>query len=176
MVGKKKKERKRTGSGKSDTGLFTFTGEDGNDYSLTMKEKLFCESYLQFRGNAVDAIIEAGYDCNFPNSTKPNRKLAAVMGYENLRKPHIYTYITTLLDEQGFNDDSAEKQLHFLMQQDADLSTKKGALELYFKLKGKFAPTKIEVSGIKTMTDDELLAASGITTQDVTNTETEISS
>lgn len=135
-------------------GLFTFKGEDGKSYSLTMKQKLFVESYLEFKGNGVDAVIEAGYDCSFPNGSGTNRKLAASIAYENLIKPDIITYINIKLDEYGFNDDNVKKQHLFLLNQDADLSAKKGAIDMFYKIGGNYAPERLDVRGILSEFDE----------------------
>lgn len=49
---------------------------------LTAKQKIFCEEYI-IDWNATRAAIAAGYSEN----------TAAAIGYENLRKPYIQTYI-----------------------------------------------------------------------------------
>jgi len=104
--------------------FFKFTGLDGKDYSLTFQQKLFVEKYLEFKGNGVEAIIEAGYDVEYKKNGKStgvtNRKLAAVMAYENLIKPNISAYITLKLEEYGFNDDNVAKQHLFLINQLGD--------------------------------------------------------
>jgi hypothetical protein len=104
---------------------------DGKTYTMTIKERLFCEYYLEFKGDGVDAIKEAGYDVK-------NNIVAAAMSYENLRKPHLMAYVNALLEEYGFNDDHVEKQHMFLLQQHADLKTKAKAIEMYYRLRGKF--------------------------------------
>lgn len=105
--------------------------KDGKTYTMTLKEKLFCEAYLEFKGDGVDAVYEAGYDVKNP-------RVAAAIAYENLTKPHLMAYIDSLLEEYGFNDDNVEKQHMFLLQQHADLKTKAKAVEMYYKLRGKF--------------------------------------
>lgn len=119
------------------TRFFKFTGLDGIEYTLTLKEKLFCEYYLKFKGSGIDAIYEAGY--------KPkNARVAASMAYENLIKPDISAYITLKLEEFGFNDDSVTKQHLYLINQFGDLNAKKGAIDMFYKLKGKYAPEKFK--------------------------------
>lgn len=56
---------------------------------------------------------------------------------------------------------------------DNDAQTR--AIDISTKIKGKYAPQKLEVSALKNMTDEEILAASGITTKDEANTTTETS-
>lgn len=125
---------------KTKADLFGFTGLDKKKYELTMKEKLFCGSYLDFYGNGVDAVYEAGYDAK-------NVNVASAIASENLTKPKIIAYVNLLLEEYGFNDDSVEKQLLFSINQHASLQAKVKAIELYLKLKGRFPAEKHQVEG-----------------------------
>ena len=129
---------------------FKFKALDGNDYTLTFKEKLFCEKYLEFKGNGVDAIYEAGY--------KPkNARVAASMASEYLTKPNICAYITSKLEEYGFNDDNVTKQHLYLVNQFGDLKAKKGAIDMFYKLKGQYAATKLKfVDDNEDLTDQEI--------------------
>lgn len=53
--------------------------------TLTVKQKLFVEAYLQNGGNARAAAVAAGY----------SQKCAKEVGYENLTKPYIAEMIKT---------------------------------------------------------------------------------
>lgn len=55
---------------------------------LTEKQKRFADYYIE-TGNATEAAMRAGY----------SKKTAKEMGYENLTKPHIKTYIDERLKE-----------------------------------------------------------------------------
>lgn len=112
---------------------------DGKTYTMTMKEKLFCDAYLDFKGDGVDAIFEAGYECS-------NAKVAAAMAWENLRKPNLIAYINSKLEEFGFNDDEAYKQHLFLLNQHSDLKSKAKAIDMYYKIKGTYAPEKKDIT------------------------------
>lgn len=120
--------------------------KDGKTYRMQPKEKLFCEAYLELKGDGVEAIIEAGYDVykkdKQGNELYPNRKLAAVMAYENLRKPNLIAYVDSKLEEYGFNDESVKRQHLFLLNQFADLTNKGKAVDMFYKLKGSYAPEK----------------------------------
>ncbi len=118
---------------------FTYTAKDGKEYTLELKQKLFCDYYLQFHARGIDAIYEAGY--------KPkNVKVAAVMAAENLMKPSIFNYIQMKYEEYGFNDEDIFKQHLFLINQDGDLSSKAKGVDMYYKKKGVYAPEKHEHS------------------------------
>lgn len=107
---------------------------DGKTYKLTFKEREFCEYYLEFKGDGVDAVLEV-FDVTNP-------KVAAAMAYEYLRKPHLIAYINSKLEEYGFNDDNVLKQHLFLLNQDADLKSKSKAIDMFYRLKGTYAPEK----------------------------------
>lgn len=134
---------------KNSKGFFKFKGLNNKDYSLTLQQKLFCELYLEYFGNGVEAIIGAGYDVNFKNSKgkdtgNPNRRLAAAIASENLTKPNIIAYIDLKLEEYGFSDDNVKKQHLFNLNQFADLTAKNKAIDMFYKLKGKYAAEKVE--------------------------------
>lgn len=61
-----------------------------SELTLTPKQKLFCEFYIE-RYNATDAAIRAGYSEN----------TASEMGYENLNKPHLKAYIDEIQEDLG---------------------------------------------------------------------------
>ena len=130
--------------------FFKFKGLDKKEYVLTLKEKLFCHKYLEFKGSGIDAIYEAGY--------KPkNAKIAASMAYENLVKPDISAYITIKLEEYGFNDENVEKQHLYLINQFGDLHAKRGAIDMFYKRFGKYAPQKIKfMDDHEDLDDDEI--------------------
>ena len=52
---------------------------------LTPKLKKFANAYME-TGNATQAVIDANYDVK-------NRKVAGVMGTENLEKPSVMAYL-----------------------------------------------------------------------------------
>ena len=55
---------------------------------LTPKQKAFAEYYIE-TGNATEAAIKAGY----------SKKTAKEVGYENLTKPHIKSYVDEKMKE-----------------------------------------------------------------------------
>jgi hypothetical protein len=128
--------------------FFTFVALDGKRYSLTKKQKSFVEHYLEFKANGVDAIIEAGYDVYFKDKKTGestgavNYKMAAVMASKELIKVNISSYVTLLLDEYGYTDENATKQHLFLMNQYGDFTAKAKALDMFFKVRGAYAPEK----------------------------------
>jgi len=144
----KKALAKRKGVSKK----FTFTGLDNQEHTLTEKEKRFCEFFIHPFMTGTQAVILAGYEILDKNTAK-------VIASENLTKPNICQYITTLIDEAGLNDQVVDKHLLYNVTQYIDLKAKNTAIEIYSKMKGRFAPEKHEHSIIekfKSMSDEEL--------------------
>lgn len=56
---------------------------------LTEKQKRFADFYIE-TGNATEAAVRAGY----------SQKTAKEMGYENLTKPHVKSYIDERMGEK----------------------------------------------------------------------------
>lgn len=122
---------------------------------LTLKQKMFCEAYIETLGNATEAVIKAGYAVSGENG-HPNRIIAKSIASENLTKPYICEYINMLLDRSGLNDKNVGIQLNFLINQFADLSVKARAIDIYYKINGTYAPEKHEVSNSMVFTDDQV--------------------
>lgn len=141
-----KTTEKRKPSGKAR--VCKFKALNGKSYSLTVKQKMFCDLFLQYRGNGVDAIIGADYSVNYKNqrgnTNLPNRRLAASMASEYLTKPNILAYINLKLEESGFTDDNVRKHHLFLLNQFSNLSVKAKAIDMFYKIRGYYAPKKFE--------------------------------
>jgi hypothetical protein len=110
---------------------------------LTLKQRLFCQYYLETRGNGAEAAIKAGYGVT-KDSGLPDRRLAKSIASENLTKPHLLAYLNTLLEKSGLNDQMVSAHLAFLINQFSDLPVKLRAIDMYYKLHGKYAPEKID--------------------------------
>jgi len=122
---------------------FSFVGKNGKTYQLQHQQKDFSDYYLELGGDRIEAIIEAGYDVNYKDKKGedtgvPNRKLCAVMAYELLKLPHVTSYINAKMGEMGFNAENVEEQHLFLLNQHADLKMKGKAVDMYYKVKGKY--------------------------------------
>jgi phage terminase small subunit len=98
---------------------------------LTKKQQAYCNLYLE-SGNGVEAVMQAGYKVN------GNRKLAAVISSENLTKPNICEYLRAQLKKSGLTEESVRLQHLFLINQFADLSVKQRAIDMYYKVTGKY--------------------------------------
>ena len=69
-----------------------------------------------------------------------------VMAYQMLKLPHITSFINLKLAEYGFGDDHVEKEHLFLINQHADLKSKKAAIDMFYKLKGKYPSEKLDLT------------------------------
>jgi hypothetical protein len=123
---------------------FIFFDSSGNEQRLTPMQQKFCVSYLESYGDSFNAIIEAGYDVykrdkNGKISYEYNSNLIRSMARENLSKPSIIAFIAVHLKEYGFNDENVNLQHMFLINQHADLAAKKGGIDMYYKVHGKYA-------------------------------------
>lgn len=125
------------------------------EYGLNLQQDLFCNYYTsptEFYGNGVQSYA-AAYDIDV---TEPGQYMvAASQASRALKNVKILRRIDSLLENRGLNDAFADKQLLFLMTQNADFGSKLGALREYNKLKQRvtekithevIAPvTKIEI-------------------------------
>ena len=81
---KRKNNHKQT---ESPSGLFFSTLKEVMYLKLTIKQQRFADEYI-ISGNATEAAIKAGYA----------KRAAYQQGAENLKKPHIKTYIAERLE------------------------------------------------------------------------------
>lgn len=116
---------------------------------LNPKQELFCQLYASdrdFFANGVQSYIEA-YDIN---TSEPGAYNAAKSSaHDLLTKPYILARINEILEVEGLNDVFVDKQLGFLITQNADLSTKARAINEYNKLKSRITEKKDITSGGK---------------------------
>jgi hypothetical protein len=129
------------------------------DPALPLKleeEEYFCllyASHAEFCGNGVQSYIEAfGVDVSENGAYKRAMSNASYL----LKKSHVLQRINYFLDVGGFNDANADKQLNFLMMQNADLKAKMAAIKEYNALKGR-VKQRLEFS-FSHMSDAELEA------------------
>ncbi len=107
---------------------------------LSIKQKLFCQYYIETFGNGTEAVLMAGYDVSKKNGT-PDRNLAKSIASENLTKPDILACINGLLNKAGMNDEMVAVQHSFLIKQHQDLGIKTRAIDMYYKLRGLYKQT-----------------------------------
>ena len=113
---------------------------------LNLKQKAFCELYTsksEFFANGTQSYIEAyNIDVSKPGAYASARTKA----YQLLTNGDILKHIDSLLDLRGLNDQFVDKQLEFVITQNADLKVKVSAIKEYNNLKKRIT-SKLEVSG-----------------------------
>lgn len=114
---------------------------------LNPKQEKFCHIYAtdkEFFGNGVESYIEV-YK---PNKSNPNwYKNACSSASQLLSNTKVFTRINELLEETGFSDAFADKQLGFLMAQQSDFTNKLGAIREFNKLKKRITEKMDLTSG-----------------------------
>jgi phage terminase small subunit len=101
---------------------------------LTEKQIRFCIAYAskEFFANGTESYSEAyGIDLTEPGSYNTCKSNA----YKLLTNTYILEYINELLDLAGLNDSFVDKQLTFVITQNADMGSKVAAIREYNKLK-----------------------------------------
>lgn len=116
---------------------------------LTPKQRAFCDYYIQ-TGNATESAVKAGY----------SKKTAKVIGFENLTKPYLKSYIDERLKEiENKRIAKGEEVLQYLSKVmrgeekdqfglDASLQDRTKAAELLGKRYRLFTE-KVELEGIQ---------------------------
>jgi len=111
---------------------------------LTPRQKLFCKLYASpdrdFFGNGTECYLEV-YDVD--REKKNWNQTARACASRLLTKANILEEINRHLSAEGFNDAFADKQLKFLMTQNANLRAKLSAIVEYNKLKARII-TKLD--------------------------------
>lgn len=111
------------------------TGTTKSGKLLTEKEELFCNMYVQELGNGLQAATES-YDID---RTKPGWKFTAGnIASENLKKPYILERVREILELTALNDETVDSELNFLIKQNSDFSAKKGGIEIFNRLQGRY--------------------------------------
>ena len=102
---------------------------------LTPRQEKFCQLYTTDTScfwNWVTTYLEV-YDVD---TTKPHwYKNACSLASRLTSNAKVYNRINELLEEQGLNDEFADKQMLFIMSQHTDLSNKLWAIREYNRLK-----------------------------------------
>lgn len=102
---------------------------------LTKKQELFCRFYATDRGlfgNGTQAYAKA---YNIDLSQKGKKSIAKASASRLLTYDYILDYINKMLDLGGLNDESVDKELHFLIKQCSNLNVKLGAIKEYNSLR-----------------------------------------
>ncbi len=114
--------------------------------ALNTKQKRFCQLFVskEFFGNGTESYAEA-YDIDLAT----NYNSAKSAAHRLLTNVDICNYINELLDASGMNDQFVDKQLLFMITQNADFTQKMAGIREYNKLKSRITDRKeIDLTGI----------------------------
>ena len=117
---------------------------ESENTELNPQQELFCQLYAtnrEFFGNGTQAYIEA-YDID--TSKRNAYKSAMVSASRLLRNDKILKRIHDLMEIGILNDARVDKELAFLIEQNAEFGTKLGAIREYNQLKARIK-SKLEV-------------------------------
>jgi len=131
-------------------------------HALTPQQEKFCHLYAsdrEFMGNGTQSYIEAYQVKVGKGKGFTSYETCKYLAHKHLVNQTILKRINEIYEAGGFNDVHVDKQLEFLITQNAEFRPKLGAIQEYNKLKKRTADTVQHVhafSDIKGMTDDEL--------------------
>ena len=142
-----------------------FKAPDGKTYTITPKEKIFCDVYLETGGNKTIAALEAYEIANkelckirwreLGENDKVKRRraesVAATMGSKKVRKGEIKAYIDTVLENNGWVEKEVRVEHFKNIKQSKQLGVKNTAIDMYYKLKSKYPKERLEIGVDKRM-------------------------
>ncbi len=135
-----------------------FTGLDKKRYSLTAKQKHWCDIFLSAGANGVVASLETYKIANKNLCKIPWEMLkesqqqlraraentASHLGRENLRKLPIIKYLHKVLSDEGFTKEKVELQHFKNIVQDKNISASNTAIDMYYKKTGEYKPLEVK--------------------------------
>lgn len=128
---------------------------------LTIKQLAFVELYFYYSYNplhggsaSVDSVIEAGYDSyhkdkDGKSTSNINYQLARSICTENLSKPAVRTYYSNLTSTLKLTDQSADRALSSLIEQEEDKKVKLGALKHYNEMNNRIKKDQAEQEALR---------------------------
>lgn len=136
---------------------FTFKDKAGKEVTITGKQKLWADVFIESSNGTYSAL--ASYDlpntelydkstADLDDEQKLKKKTlewkAATIGKENRRNIKIIKYIDYVLDKYEFTDEKVKMEHFKIINQDMDYGDKAKGIDMYYKVKGKYAPEKIK--------------------------------
>lgn len=107
---------------------------------LTQKQRRFVHEYTDPNGEGFGNGTRAAMVAYGPVKTE---NAAAVIGSENIRKPQVKRAIETALAKRGLTEDyGAEVHASLLADEEANIRLR--ALDMLYKVRGDYAPKKVE--------------------------------
>lgn len=121
--------------------IFQFTDLEGKIHTLTELEYKFADLCVGLDKSPFQCIIEAGFNV-YDEKGKLNKGLTWSMAHEYLNKPKIRAYINKQLESVKLTNEVVMLELAQLLLQKFDRQAKTKAMDMYFKIKGDYAPEK----------------------------------
>jgi phage terminase small subunit len=119
---------------------------ESDNPKLTEKQELFCRLFAsdrEFFGNGTQSYIEA---YNIDVTKKGAYAGARANASQLLTKTNILEYIDSILETAVLNDEFVDKQIAFLISQNADFGSKMAAIKEYNALKQRVTKKlKVEI-------------------------------
>lgn len=109
---------------------------------LTKKQELFCKLFAtnrEYFGNGTQAYAKA---YNIDLSQRGKLGIAKASASRLLTYDYISDYINKLMDIGGLNDKRVDKELLFLIEQNANFNVKLGAIKEYNSLRKRIIQRK----------------------------------
>ena len=101
---------------------------------IELKAKQFASRYIANKMNGTKTALEL-------YNTK-DKTVANAISTENLQKPLFKKAIEDEMEKKGLNDEKVSKILDRNLSQGKHLPSSNSAIDMYFKLKGSYAPEK----------------------------------
>ena len=129
---------------------------------LTLMQEEFCQAFLnrdvELYGNGTKAYLATYGKRHFEKTGKQMKyEVAASLATETLKKTYVIERINKLLETGGLNDENVDRQLLFVVNQSADLSSKIRGISEYNKLKARITTKMDLLSGGKAIKGNTII-------------------
>lgn len=104
---------------------------------LSPQQELFCRYYATERDYFGNGTLSYARAYNIDLTKRGAVKVAGAAAARLLGNVSILDRTRELMKLEGFNDETVDKELLFLMKQDSELSTKLGAIREYNQLQNR---------------------------------------
>ena len=134
-----------------------FKGSDGVKYHITLKQQIFCETYLETSNQTLAALEAYAFKnkklcmiewSELSDADKIKRRkaenAAATLGKKLVRNGQINEYLNRRLADVGFISKKVWKKHYKNMMQDESVSASNTAIDMYYKTKGEYAAQKLQ--------------------------------
>lgn len=147
---------KTTAKGKKPKSFGNKKNVRGLEKKLTPQQEEFCRLYTskEFYGNGTWSYAEA-FDLDISDPKVYRRCMQGATTL--LTNEEILVRLNELIDDRGLNDAFVDKQLLFVITQNADLHAKMKAITVYNDLKNRITrKLELHINPIEKLSDDDL--------------------